>query len=105
VRAAPAAGVDQHRYQALTHRDSMARAIATLQARGEWKDDSTLDPADYPHLTAAEHLELIALGEVIARHYPHPALVHHAILAGATWPQIAAATGGDPDRARQAYTF
>lgn len=90
-------------YQALNDRDSMARAIATLQARGEWNDDRTLDPADYPPLTAAEHLELIALGEVIARHYRHPALVHHAVLAGATWEQIATAAGGDPDQARQAY--
>jgi hypothetical protein len=40
---------------------------------------------------------------VIARHYRHPSLVHHAVLAGATWEQIAAATGGDPDQARQAY--
>jgi hypothetical protein len=92
-----------NRYQGLNDRDSMARAIATLQARGEWTGDRTLDPADYPPLTAAEHLELLALGEVIARHYRHPALVHHAVLAGATWEQIAAATGGDPDQARSAY--
>ena len=92
-----------NRYQALNDRDSMARAIATLQARGEWNDDRSLDPADYPPLTVAEHLELIALGEVIARHYRHPSLVHHAVLAGATWAQIAAATGGDPDQARHAY--
>jgi hypothetical protein len=92
-----------NRYQALNDRDSMARAIATLQARGKWSDDRSLDPEDYPPLTAAEHLELIALGEVIARHYRHPALVHHAVLAGATWAQIAAATGGDADQARQAY--
>ena len=92
-----------NRYQALTDRDSMARAIATLQARGDWGDDRSLSPEDYPPLTAAEHLELIALGEVIARHYRHPALVHHAVLAGATWEQIAAAAGGDPEQARQAY--
>ena len=92
-----------NRYQALNDRDSMARAIATLQARGDWNDDRSLDPADYPPLTAAEHLELIALGEVIARLYRHPAHVHHAVMAGATWPQIAAAAGGDPDQARQAY--
>ena len=92
-----------NRYQALNDRDTMSRAIATLQARGEWNDDRSLNPEDYPPLTAAEHLELIALGEVIARHYRHPALVHHAVLAGATWEQIAAATGGDADQARQAY--
>jgi hypothetical protein len=92
-----------NRYQALNDRDSMSRAIATLQARGEWNDDRSLDPADYPPLTAAEHLELLALGEVIARHYRHPALVHHAVLAGATWQQVAEATGGDVHPARQAY--
>ena len=74
-----------NRYQALTDRDSMARAIATLQARGEWNEDRSLKPEDYPPLTADEHLELIALGEVMARHYRHPALVHHAVVAGATW--------------------
>ena len=92
-----------NRHQALTDRDSMARAIATLQARGEWNDDRSIKPEDFPPLTAAEHLELIALGEVMARHYRHPGQVHHAVLAGATWAQIAAATGGDPDQARQAY--
>ena len=84
-----------NRYQALNDRDAMARAIATLQARGEWNDDRSLNPEDYPPLTAAEHLEMLALGEVMARHYRHPAQVHHAVMAGATWEQIAAATGGD----------
>jgi len=92
-----------NRHQALTDRDSMARAIATLQARGEWNEDRSIRPEDYPPLTAAEHLELIALGEVMARHYRHPAQVHHAVLAGAAWEQIAAAAGTSADRARQAY--
>ncbi len=92
-----------NRYQALTDRDAMARAIATLQARGDWNEDRSLRPEDYPPLTADEHLELIALGEVMARHYRHPAQVHHAVLAAATWEQIAAAAGGDPDQARKAY--
>ena len=39
----------------------------------------------------------------MARHYRHPAQVHHAVVAGATWEQIAAAAGGDPDQARNAY--
>lgn len=92
-----------NRYEALDNRDAMARAITTLQARGEWNDDRSLKPENYPALTAAEHLELIALGEVMARHYRHPAQVHDAVLAGATWEQIAAATGGGADQARQAY--
>jgi hypothetical protein len=92
-----------NRYQALSDRDMMARSIATLQARGQWGDDRSLNPEDYPPLTVAEHLEVIALGEVIARHYRHPSQVHHAVLAGATWAQIAAAAGTGPDEVRQAY--
>src|SRR5689334_16867549 len=92
-----------NRYQQLNGRDSMARAIDTLKARGEWNEDRPLSPADYPPLTPAEHLELLALGEVIARHYRHPAAVHHAVLAGAGWDEIAAATGGGSDEARRAY--
>jgi hypothetical protein len=91
------------RYQALNDRDAMARAIATLQARGRWSADRGLNPEDYPPLTAAEHLEMLALGEAMARHYRHPAQVHHAVIAGATWDQIAAATGASADQARQAY--
>ncbi len=91
------------RQQALSDRDVMARAIATLQARGVWGEDRSLNPEDYPPLTAAELLELIALSEVMARHYRHPALVHHAVVAGATWEQIADAAGCDVVQARQAY--
>ena len=92
-----------NRYQVLDTRDMMSRSIAALKARGEWNDDRSLDPDDYPPLTAAEHLEMLALGQVIAQYYRHPSQVHHPVLAGATWEQIAAATGGDPDQARQAY--
>jgi hypothetical protein len=92
-----------NRWQALERRDAMARAIATLQARGEWHDDRSLDPADYPPLTVAEHLELIALGEVAARRFRHPAAAHQAVLAGATWSRIAAASGTGPRQARDRY--
>jgi hypothetical protein len=92
-----------NRYQQLNDRDSMSRAITTLQARGEWNDDRSLNPADYPALTVAEHVEMLALGERLARHYRHPAQVHRAVLAGATWDQIAPATGGTGDQARHAY--
>jgi hypothetical protein len=40
------------------------------------------------------HLEMLALGEVIARHYRYPSQVHHTAMAGATWEQTAAAAGG-----------
>jgi hypothetical protein len=92
-----------NRYQALNDRDSMARTIAKLQGRGGWKADGSIRPEDYPPLTTAEHLELLALGERLARYYRHPVLVHYAVTAGATWEQIAAATGGSVSQARQAY--
>jgi hypothetical protein len=91
------------RYQALNDRDSMARSIATLKARGTWNADGSIRAEDYPPLTVAEHLELLALGERIARYYRHPVLVNYAVLAGASREQVAAATGGDPDQARRAY--
>ena len=92
-----------NRYQALERRDTMSRAIAALQVRGEWNDDRSIRPEQYPPLTTAEYLEVIALGEVIANHYRHPSQVHDAVVAGATWEEIAAAAGTRADRARQAY--
>ena len=41
---------------------------------------------------------MLAVDEVIAGHYRHPSQVHHTVMAGATWEQTAAATGGDPRR-------
>jgi hypothetical protein len=92
-----------NRYQALNDRDSMARSIAASQARGRWNADGSIRAEDHPPLTTAEHLELLALGERLARYYRHPALVHYAVTAGATWEQIAAATSGSVSQARQAY--
>jgi hypothetical protein len=93
----------RERFEELDNRDITVRALATLQARGTYDPQRHSDPAKYPPLTADEHLEILAAGELLARHYRHPALVHHAVLAGATWPQIAAATGSDEATARQAY--
>jgi hypothetical protein len=42
-------------------------------------------------------------GELLARYYRHPAHVHRALQAGATWEQVAAATGRDEAQARQDY--
>jgi hypothetical protein len=91
------------RYEELTDRDLMARSIATLQARGEYDDARHPDPADYVPLTVAEHLEMLALGEAIAFYYRHPAGVDHAVRAGATWEQIAAARNTTAEAARAAY--
>jgi hypothetical protein len=91
------------RYGELADRDLMACAIATSQARGEYDPARHSDPADYPALTVAEHLEALALGEAIAFYYRHPAGVDRAVRAGATWEEIAAARNTTAEAARAAY--
>ena len=91
------------RYEELTDRDLMARVIAGLQARGEYDEDKHPGPEEYPPLTVGEHLEMLALGEAIAFYYRHPAGVGHAVRAGATWEQIAAARNTTAEAARAAY--
>jgi len=93
------------RYKELTDRDLTARSIATLQARGEYDDEKAaiLPTGKYQPLTVAEHLEMLALGEAIAFYYRHPAGVDHAVKAGATWEQIAAARNTTTETARAAY--
>jgi hypothetical protein len=55
-------------------------------------------------LTAAEHLEMLAAGEVLARYYQRDqARIDHAVRAGASWEQVAAATGISAAQARQEY--
>jgi hypothetical protein len=90
-------------FDALANRDLVARSLATLKARGEYDPARHSDASKYPPLSVDQHLELIARGEVLARHYRHPAHVDNAVKAGATWGQIAAATGSDEARARQSY--
>ena len=51
------------------------------------------DGEDAPPLTADEYLEMLALGEVLARHFRPPAVIRRALTAGATWQQVAAAAG------------
>jgi hypothetical protein len=55
-------------------------------------------------LTAAEHLEMLAAGEVLARYYQrHQDRIDRAVRAGASWEQVAAATGISAAQARQEY--
>jgi len=89
------------RHHELSQRELLARGRARMEARGE-----TVNRA--PHLddrplTVTEHLELLATGEVVARVYRHPGQVHQALQAGATWEQIAEATGTGEARVRQEY--
>jgi hypothetical protein len=96
--------VDQtDRHRELADRDLMARSIATLKARGTYKPNKHVNEAKFPPLTVAEHLEMLALGERIARYYRHPSQVDKALKAGATWQQVADATGTTPEAARAAY--
>lgn len=60
------------RYDELTQRHHLARTTATLKARGEY-DPARHGTAEHAPLTLAEHLEVLANGEVVARVYRHPA--------------------------------
>jgi len=91
------------RYRELADQDLMARSIAILKARGTYEPNEHVNDEKFPPLTAAEHLEMLALGERIGRYYRHLSQVDKAVRAGASWAQIAAATGTTEDSARAAY--
>jgi hypothetical protein len=93
----------RERFEELTGRESMARAIAELKARGTYDPSKHADAGRYQPLTVAEHVEVLAIGEVLARHYRHPAYVADAVKAGASWTQIAEAVGSEEARVRQQY--
>ena len=92
-----------NRYRELAEHDTMVRSIAILKARGTFEPNEHVNDEKFPPLSVAEHLEMLALGERIARYYRRPAQVDRAVRAGATWAQIAAATGTTADAARAAY--
>jgi len=93
------------RYQELSYRDLCARTAWQV------RQSSDFDPANHGHQLLAEYaplglverLELMAIGEVLARYYRHPAMLHQAATAGASWEQIAAARGTSEAQARQDY--
>lgn len=93
----------RERFEELTSRDLSVRAFATLKARGSYDPAQHGDAEKYQPLSAGEHLEVLALGEVLARYYRHPSTVDRALQAGASWQQVAAAAGCDEGRARQDY--
>lgn len=90
------------RYHELTERDLIATSITTLKARGTYQPKEHVNEQKFPPLTVAEHLKMLALGEFIARYYRHPSQVDKAVRAGASWDQVAAATGTS-EKARAAY--
>jgi hypothetical protein len=90
------------RYNELAAKNASARARIELVARGMYDPDR--HGADDRHsLTVAEHIELLALAESIARTVRHPSNVHHALLAGVTWADIARITDSDELTARRDY--
>ncbi len=92
----------RERYDELSMRDLLARARATVKARGEY-DPARHGPDDAEPLSAAEHLELLAATEYLSRAYKPSFEVDYALRAGASWPQVAAALGTDEASARVAY--
>jgi len=87
------------RYQLLARRNLLSKTAASFRLQGRRRRGGA---ASEP-LTVLERLELLALGEHLARHFRHPALVHYAVQAGATWPQIAAALDRKSLHVRQDY--
>jgi hypothetical protein len=93
----------RQRFEELAVREVSARAFMALAARGDYDRRAHGDPGGSRPLTVTEHLELLAAGELLSRYYRHPAHAHRALQAGATWAQVAAATGRDEAQARRDY--
>jgi hypothetical protein len=75
--------VDQEkRFRQLAEHDALAGAIAIGKARGTYVPSEYVNEQRYPPLTLNEHLEMLALGENLARYYRHPAQVDKAVKAG-----------------------
>ena len=86
-------------YQLLQRRDRLSRTSARAHPQGGRRHGGA---ASEP-LTARELLELLSLGEHLARHFRDSFRVHQAVQAGATWPGIAAARAETSLQARQNY--
>jgi hypothetical protein len=90
------------RYNELAAKNASARARIELVARGIY-DPARHGADDRPPLTVAEHIELLALAECVARTVRHPSNVHHALLAGVTWADIARVVDSDELTVRRDY--
>jgi hypothetical protein len=98
-----ATGDARERFEELAVRDVSVRALMALVARGDYDPRIHGEVGAFEPLTVTEHLELLAAGELLARYYRHPAHAHRALQAGATWEQLAAATGRGEAQARRDY--
>ena len=89
------------RFDELRTRESMAATAAELSA-----DSAAADPIDAPPLRREEALELLSLGEVIARKagYGRQLSVRAARAAGASWAQIGEALGTTKQSAWEAHS-
>lgn len=92
------------RYDALRTRDALAPDPEDAAADGDGPGLAPLDHDAQP-LTRDEALELLALGEVIARKaaYGRQLSVRSARRAGASWSQIGAAMGTSKQAAWEAH--
>ena len=90
------------RFDELRTRESMAATAAELSA----DDPAATDPIDAPPLRREEALELLSLGEVIARKagYGRQLSVRAARAAGASWAQIGEALGTTKQSAWEAHS-
>jgi hypothetical protein len=85
--------------------DAARERFAELRMRevSALSQDPVLSAGTEP-LTAAEHLEMMAASEVVARYYQRDqARIDRAVRAGASWEEVGAATGISPAQARQEY--
>src|SRR5215470_18083277 len=91
------------RFDELRTRESMAATAAELSADGP---AAAPDSIDAPPLSREEALELLSLGEVIARKagYGRQLSVRAARAAGASWAQIGEALGTTKQSAWEAHS-
>lgn len=101
-RYGPGTHAARERYDELNMREHLSRAYAKLKASGQY-DPAKHGTGDTEPLTAAEHLELLATAEYLARAYKPHGEVDHALRAGATWRQVADALDTDEAMARVEY--
>jgi hypothetical protein len=96
--------VAQQTFEELTTRDLHARVVAAevIPAESPGGPD-VVEAGGYAPLSVAEHLAVVAAGEVLARSYRHPWFVDRALRAGATWQQLADAAGCTAEQARGEY--
>jgi hypothetical protein len=102
MRYGPGTHDARERYEELSMREHLSRAYAKLKASREY-DPAKHGTGDTEPLTAADHLELLATAEYLARAYKPHGEVDHVLRAGATWEQVADVLGTDDAAARAEY--